>query len=323
MANVRRLDLLVRDARDQSNNQRFGSTQGVPQREFVRYANDAQERIYNKMLQEHPSLFCKEGFLNSVAGQASYALPTDVYLKHNIIKVDYSHNGSASNYITLKLRTPRQEISESGYPEGYFLRDGRLIASPIPSNSITNAFRLNYQYTIPTLDVRRAQITSYSSGGTNVTSITLTDNSLLIQENEDDLAGGNVDYISVVTKDGVVTAQGIPVVSYNATTNVITCNHTISASESITAGSYVVFGTYATTHSVLPSVCERYLTEYMSLRIQMRDSNVTDATINSPILQAIEQEIIDSIANLEEDILAIPILDYSFLNYSDDWNSDE
>lgn len=317
MSSIRRLDLLVRDARDQSNNQRFGPNQGVPQREFVRYANDAQERIYNLMTQEHQSLFCKESFKDSVAGQASYTLPTDVFLKHNVIKIDYSNNGNPINYSPLTLRTPRQEVSVTGFPDGYFLRDGSFVVSPIPGNSVTNAFRLNYQYSLPVLDIRRASVTSYSVGGSNVTNITLTDNTILTQENEDDLANGNVDYICIVTKDGVITAQGIPIVSYNATTNVATCNHTLSAGESITAGNYVVFGTYATTHSVLPSVCERYLTEYTSLRVQMRDSNSSDVSLNSPILQVIEKEILDSIASLEEDILSIPILDRSFMNYTD------
>src|ERR1051325_6477160 len=159
---LRRFDLLVRDARDQSSNQRYGANQGVPQREFCRYGNDAQERIYNKILQEHPTIFCKEGFVDSVSGQASYTLPSDIYLKHNVIKIDFSHNGSAINYFPLKMRTALQEISVPGYPSSYFLRDGSMIISPIPTASISNAFRLNYQYTIPTLDIRRAKIASHT-----------------------------------------------------------------------------------------------------------------------------------------------------------------
>ncbi len=314
---LRRFDLLVRDAREQSGNQRYSSTQGVPQREFSRYGNDAQQRIYNKILMERPSLFCKAGFLDSVRAQASYTLPTDVYLKHNITKVDYSYDGAAVNYSPLEFRTAKQELSVTGYPSGYFLRDGSMVVSPIPSNSATNAFRLNYQYTIPTLDIRRGTVASYSTGGLTVNTLTVTDNALFTQETKDDLTAGNIDYMSIVNKDGTISASAIPVVSYAS--NVITCTHTLAAGETIAVGAYIVFGSYATTHSVLPPVCERYITEYMSLRTQMRDSNAGDAAMNSPLLEAIEKEIIDSIANLEEDTPALPISDYSMLNYTDSW----
>jgi hypothetical protein len=314
-----RADILVRAIRDRTGNQSYSATNGVPQREIVSYLNEAQDRIFNKISMERSSLFTKESFISTVANQASYTLPTDILLKHNIIKVDYSHNGSAQNYAPLDLRSPRQEISVAGYPDSYFLRDGTLILSPIPSSSITNGIRLNYQYTIPTIDIRRGQVASYASGGTNVTSITLTSNSLLIAESESDLENGYVEYISIVNKDGVQTAVNIPIVSYNSTTNVATCNHTLGSGESIAVGSYVVFGKNATTHSSLLPICERYLLEYGVLRTQMRDSNA-NLMDTSPLLTAIEQEIIDSIAGLEEDIVAIPILDYSMLNYTEDYH---
>ena len=80
---MERLDVLIRAARDQTGNQLYTATQGIPQREFVRYANDGQMRIYNKLLQERSSLYTKESFISLVAGQAAYTLPTDVFLKHN------------------------------------------------------------------------------------------------------------------------------------------------------------------------------------------------------------------------------------------------
>lgn len=311
-----RFDLLVRESRDRSGNARFTEKQGLAQRAFVSYGNDAQERIYNRILQERSSLFIKENFLNTVANQAEYTLPTDIYLRHNIVKVDYSQNGNPINYSPLDLRTPRQEITVAGYPASYFLRNGKIVVSPMPSSGTTNGLRLNYQYTIPTLDIRRAQIASVTGVNPTLTSITLTDNSLLLEETEDDLGNGYTDYISVVTKDGVQTAENIPVVGYNSTTKVITCNHTLSSGEIVAANSYVVFGASATTHSELPTVCERYLVEYMALRAQVRDSNTESADTN-PILLSIEKEILDAVAELEEDLVAIPILDYSMMDYMD------
>lgn len=158
---MERLDVLVRQVRDQTGNQQYTATQGIRQREFVRYANDAQMRIYNKILMERSTLYMREGFLNVSAGTASYGLQylSDViFLKHNILKVDYSQNGDARNYTPLTMRSARQEVSAPGYPDSYFLRDGYLILSPIPTQTASNALRLNYQYTLPTLDIRRARV---------------------------------------------------------------------------------------------------------------------------------------------------------------------
>ena len=157
---MERLDVLVRQARDQTGNQQYTSTQGVRQREFVRYANDAQMRLYNKILMERSTLYMRVGYLDVEANEAVYDLATDIFLKHNILKVDYSQNGDARNYSPLTMRSPRQEVSAPGFPDSYFLRHGELILSPIPTQSATNGLRLNYQYTLPTLDIRRAEITS-------------------------------------------------------------------------------------------------------------------------------------------------------------------
>jgi hypothetical protein len=311
-----RLDILIRQARDATGNQTYSTTQGIPQREFVKLANHAQERIFNKMQQKRSSLFLKEGFLNATANTASVTLPTDIYLTHNVVSVEYSSTGNAQDYYPLNLRTPREQISVTGAPESYFLRNGSLIVSPKPPATVTNAFRLNYQFLLPDVDIRRAKISAFSSG----VSLTLTDDSTLTTETAEDLANGWVDYCTVVDKDGTIKARDIAVTSYNSSTRVLATPKTLSAGESITAGSdYLVFGTYATTHSQVPKVCERYIYTYMKLFAQLRDSN-TEALDTNPILKAIEEEILDGVEMLEEDISAIPILDYSFLNYADDYD---
>lgn len=652
---MERFDVLVRNARDQTGNQQYTSTQGVRQREFVRYGNDAQMRIYNKMLMERSSLFMKEGFINVVAREAHYDLPTDIFLKHNVLKVDYSPNGDARLYSPLDFRTPRQEVTAPGYPDCYFLRQGELVLSPIPMQSALAGLRLNYQYTLPTLDTRRGRIervdaefgaqewsysaTSASSyntsawgngifvaGGTNGTiqsstdgktwtartsgfgtsdiqkivfseragkfiavgsggkvstssdgitwslkldgatsgitttwvdvvvggnviamvgneqatsyftygaslddgetftanmtvalgtatsrsiaysptlrrfvaavgsagtgavyyshdgktwlntttgfatnaptpqnmvwceaqalficgqglgivstsadgitwtspttglsgaggvyviygegrivassgttiaysdngtswtvatspsgygfpnvaafadgvfflqnasgnvqifwsvdganwrgqassastgsSITgndagtfigtttapyinyskpvinyqlvLEDSALLTDETEEDLANGWAEKICVVDDDGVQLAAGVSVTGYSSTTRIISCTSTTGLFDF--AGNYVVFGANSTTHSQLPDVAERYLTEYMAFRIQMRDSN-SESVDQSSVLRTLEEEIIESIANLEEDLPSVAILDYSMLNYDQD-----
>src|SRR5687767_14310878 len=124
MALEKRLDILVRQAREQSGNAEYGADTGIKQREFVRWANDAQERLYNQMQSTHTTLFTKEGFLDATQDVASYALPNDVYLSQNVLKVEYSQSGDARLYQKLEFRTPSQELSVPGYPTEYFLRNG-------------------------------------------------------------------------------------------------------------------------------------------------------------------------------------------------------
>jgi hypothetical protein len=310
-----RLDMLVREARARTGNQDYvGDQQGVPQRDFVAFANDAQDRIFNLMMQTRPTIFVKEGFLSTVKGVGSYALPSDVYIKHNVTKVDYSPTGDPQMYFPLSMRTARtSEVSVQAYPDSYFLRDGNIILSPLPPSSTTNALRLNYQYVVPRLDVRRAKINTVNTG-TGV--INLVNDTTLSQENVTDLSGGWVDFICVVDATGTIVDLDRSVVSYNATTRDLTC---ASLSGSLAApNQYIVFGKNTTTNSALPDVARRYLVEYMVFRAQMRDTS-GEAGATSPLLQSIEAEIVSAIEQLEEDILYWPLVDRQFLNYSDDW----
>jgi hypothetical protein len=325
MAIEQRTDVLVRDIRAKTGHRNYDSQSGTPQREFVEYLNDGQERLYNLVLQERPTLFRKTGSISLTAGTSSYSLPDDVYLSHNIVKVDYSSTGNAQDYLQLEQRTSGEEVSVPGYPDSYFLRDGSIILSPIPSS--TGTLRLEYQYVIPSLDIRRATISSSSSGGGYVTSYTLSATGLL-DETAEDMEDGYVDNFSVVNKHtGAVLSPdtGIQLSSYDSTTRVITLvASTLTTTDAadittaIAAGTaVVVFGKYASTHSSLPQVAKRYLVEYACMRCQIRDTNALEAALTSPLMRSMEQEVLDAFGALEEDTFSIPITDYSYLGDED------
>lgn len=314
---MQRLDLLVRMAREQTGNATYSLTQGVKQREFVRYANEAQTRLYNLMVEEHSALFLKEAFMDSVQGQEAYNFPADVNLRGNVLKIDYSFSGQAINYVPLVQRTPRQQVSVPGYSDGYISRAGQFIVNPIPMQSVSNAFRLNYVGTIPAVDIRRALVSSVGLAGSVLSTITFTNNAALLPETEDELTNGWVDYVTLVDASGNLQAQNIQVVSYDSVGKVLTVSKTLAAGETAQAGYYTCFGPTTTTHPQLPQICERYLVWAMSLFAQMRDSN-SESALSSPVLTAIEKDILDSIAALSEDLTSIPILDATMLSYSDD-----
>lgn len=301
MAIEQRVELLIRDARAKSGHQTWDYQSGIPQREFVEYLNDAQDHLYNAILQERSTLYRKKGTNISVtAGTAEYTLPTDGYLRHNISYVRYSPTTSDRDLYPLDLRTSREQVSITGAPDSYMLRDGTLILSPIPSQG--GFLQLEYQYEIPTLDIRRATVSSVDT-----TLITLSND--LLAETAADLTDGFVDYVSFVTKAGVIlNSTPVGVLAYTASTRQLSTDTDCTAY----AGSYVVFGKNASTHSSLPQIAKRYLVEYATMRAQTRDSN-SEAMYTAPLLQMLEREILDAFANLEEDTPAIPILDTTWM----------
>lgn len=320
MAFEHRADHIIRTARSRSGNKNYSRNQGVQQRDFVQFLNDAQARIYNLILQTRSSLYQKQAFGDTTANSPYVQLPDeDIYLGHNVVAALYSHNGNPINYSPLELRTVRQEVSVAGYPNSYFLLDDQLVLSPYPSSGVQRAVKLTYQKIIPSLDIRRATIedTDINLG---VYKLLLTAGTFL-DESVDDLTGGWVDYVTAVDRDGTVTLAGMRAISYDTATRYLTvelpATMTNQEFNDATIDNYLVFGKNATTNSQLPEICERYLTEYTVMRAQMGDGN-KESVDTSPILMAIEKEIVDAIEELEEDIYTIPIVDRSMMNYADD-----
>ncbi len=313
---LQRSDLIVRDARLQSGDKFYSSTAGVRLSEWQRYLNEVQTAIFQKILNTHASVFNRQIVVPVTSGSANVPIPATnpnaVNLKGNIINVSYSFDGNPQNYYKLNLRSPSQEISYPAYPEGYFLRDGQIVLTPIP-NQPSGMLRIDFQYDIPALDVRRAKL---NVNTTNVGQLVFLNDATIVTETEDDISNGLVDYMSVVDRDGVILAQNVLVVGtvYNRSTKVLPA---ILTAENITAiqaavDAWAVFGSFTTTHSQLPDNCLRYVTHGLSRFVQMRDSN-SEVTVTKEHLKELEDEIVASFADLEEDTTPIPILDRSFI----------
>jgi hypothetical protein len=73
-------------------------------------------------------------------------------------------------------------------------------------------------------------------------------------------------------------------------------------------------GTYSTTNSLLPEICEKYLLEYCNLRILVRDSS-TDATQVQGILAKVQATLQSNFADPDNDPDYVTILDGSFLGW--------
>lgn len=307
---MRRLDQLIAEVRAQTKNEEYGTNRGIQQNEMVRYMRDAQARIENLIKQQHPNAVIKEAFIDVATGQEEYSIPSDAFASSNVINVEYSVTGNSRDYYKLDLRSLSQRCTATGNPEFYIPRKGKILINPIPYNSISNGIRLNYQYSLPSLDIRRGTV---SSSVINVITRKVTSITFANDTNLDSTGLTDSDYVCVVDRYGNFLMRNLICSSYNSGTRTLSIDSsfTYNTGETLPNGSYVTIGKYTTTHSQLDDICERYLNAYTAWKILKRDSNV-DASDQQVELQAMEQEIVDCYAQLDEDVDTIPLI-------SNDW----
>ena len=119
----------------------------VTEADILRWINDAQREA----VMQHEGLLMKEGYENTVAGQAEYDLPTDCFVLNHL---GYKDSTSGSYYPVRFL--PLQAMNEyaggwdgndysAGYPQ-VFTKDtnDKFILFPRPDKAITNGIKLTY-----------------------------------------------------------------------------------------------------------------------------------------------------------------------------------
>ena len=85
--------------------------------------------------------------------------------------------------------------------------------------------------------------------------------------------------------------------------------------ETIAVGNYIVEGPWSSTHVTIDDMVERYLIAYATFKILQRDSNLTDLQVQQNVLLEMESEIIESYAEISDDIMEIP----NIISEDDDW----
>lgn len=300
---------LITEVRRDTDNTSFSSTSGISTEDFLRYMNFALMRLQAVLIQQNSTLFRKKIDIPLVAGQNSYSISDNVYLKESIINIMYSSDGQEANYRNLP------EIGESyiSYDTAEFIaayarRGGTILTSSIPQDS-QGKLRVTYDRALDRLDIRRGTI-----DGITVATSAITANTISIDVNSDDdtrISGVSDKYICVVNKDGVVGAYNIAYTAYNTGTGNFTHEtKSVESGQTPAIGDYVTVGRYTTTHLSLldsPSV-ERYLQLYAAHKIFKRDSS-TDALEAKQELLDIEQELIEAYQQIQNDDQEIQISD--------------
>jgi len=308
---ARLIDYIIDDVREHTENEDFSDTEGISDNEFIRFINDAQYRIHNKITQQHPSVFIKEKIYSIVSNQESYTLPHDIYLSNKVTQVDYKPTTSDSGYYPLKHGSLRNRLSGvRGDPERYIRKSGTVLVAPTPQSS-SGKLRLSYVSKVPELAKRSASVSAITlnSSDNSITSLTLD----IATDSIDSVTLNKRNYFTVVDRNGNIQMSRIEFDSIDTSTGVVTITSGFSydSGESIAAGDYLVTGKYATTHSELNEMVERYLIAYASWKILKRDSSIDSQEAMGELAQ-MESDIIEAYADVEDDITEIPVIDEDF-----------
>ncbi len=303
----RYIERLIEQVRRQTENEDFSSTTGISTDEFIDYFNDAQHRLQSVITATHPKVFTKEIIIDAIANQESYSLPVDSFMDNMVTNVEYSTTGDNQDYYLLdNSYLKNRDTTFSGFPVHYIRVAGKIMLNPAPSSA--GKIRLWYVKRIDELDLRRGKVnTAIVDSGTNTITTLGFDPAGTPALDTESLNKHN--YICIADKDGVVKMANIPFDSIDSATGVVTVSagFTFEDGETLSAGDYVVGGQDTTTHSELPRMCERYLKAYVAWKILKRDSSI-DYSEQQAELLSMEQDVVNSYADIMDDVAFIPSL---------------
>lgn len=307
---MRLVTKLIDQIRRQTENE---NENAIETAEILQYINDAQERLHGVILAKHPRTFTAEKEYALVPGQSEYVLPDNAFIGNKVLTVEYSSTGRTDDYYPLEPITLKERTNYEGYPVNYVRLTGKIILDPIPDG--TGKIRVTYVKRIPHLDIRRGlvDIATVDASTNTLTSLVLNTSSGLAIDAD---AFEDAEYICVVNRFGDFKMKNIPITGVNTGSGAVAIDpsFTYSLGESIDSGDYIVVGPDTTTHSEFPRNVERYIIAYASWKLLKRDSSADFAEQQTELL-GMEQDIVNSYAEVDEDYVKIPV--YSSFDYWD------
>jgi hypothetical protein len=309
----RYVSYLIEDVRESTENEEFSDTFGIKDKEFLRFLNDAQYRIHSLIIQKHPSVFMKESVTSITADQEVYTLPIDTYAGNRVVQVEFSTTGLDTDYYPLRPSSLyRRNKGAIGDPTHYIRKAGTVLLSPVPANSV-GSLRITYSHKLPKLDLRRGSVATVVLTSSAITTLTLD----VSTDSVDSTTLDKFTRMTIVDEEGNVQMKNIKFTNADSGTGVVTIDSafTFESGETISVGDYVVAGAVSSTHTELDDMVERYLIAYATFKILHRDSNV-DSDKQQQVLLAMESEIVESFAELTDDITEIP----NIISYDDEWS---
>ncbi len=311
----RSLSAIIEDERADTRN---GDTDSIPDRDFVKYNQYAQDRLVSLISAAHNWVFLETVDIAVTANTTLYSLNRNVLFGTRIVQVEYSYDGAERNFVRL-MPTPNryQRLVTPGRPVYYRRRNGQVEIEPPPAVT-QGTLRVTYERQRDRVDIKRGKVNGTPASAT----ITLTDpftggnlstETQLLVNSADQLFQR---YVCISNLDGTRLLTNGIISSFTATTIVLAANVSTYLETGVVladlANMMLTIGKYSSTHSELPNECERYLTEYTNRRVMNRDSNADWDQVDAE-LAAIELDIVQSFKLPDKDIKHIPISDWAIM----------
>ena len=271
---------------------------GIEDESIIDYLNDGIALIQSIIYPEMPEFFNTTEEITIVGQQVGYTLNGATFLGDTIASVEYSEDGSARRYRSLRRIVPLERNNEHvSTPGHYFVQGGKIFLSGVPNTS-KGTLRVTYTRVLNKIDIRRGRVASTVNDGTDYTTITLETTNPVPHDDQLNDRDKNEPF-TVVDTDGVIQHANIPYTNFNTSTEIITLGSGVAlTSGTISAGDYIVFGEYATTHSELPPTFEPYLVQYAVRQILANEESSIDVAANDPVLRAWTDAITNSVQNI-------------------------
>lgn len=296
---------LIEDARDSSENDDFTASTGIQDREFIRYLNEGQQRLHNKITQQHPRVFEKDTTYTLSRAQETVTLPDDIHVKNMVTQVEYSYNGSEDEFYVLNATSMRNRQSGvTGAPSHYFVRNNKVFITPTPNDN-AGSLRVSYVRRCNNLGKRMAQVATVTLGSSTISALTVDVDAVGVDSASLERAD---EYFTVVDSQGNIKMKDIKFDSIDTSTGVVTVNASFAfdSGETISVGDYLVAGRSGTSHidANLTDMSERYIEQFCIYKILKRDSSM-DSSEAAEELMMLESEIVDSYKEIPNDVTYI------------------
>lgn len=296
----KRIDYIVDDIREATENEVFDSQTGLTEEEIIRYVNDAQYRLHSKIVSVHPEVFSVVEEQDIVSDQESYNLNYNAYLNNKVLSVEYRTSSNPDDYYMLRKVTPKlRDTGAEGSPCNYFMQGGKIFLVGTPSRG---SLRITYIRKVRALDKRRYKLTS---GPTLIADEVLTTST--INGNVDVSVMRQYNSITMVDARGNVEAENVLISNVTGSTLTIDSSYVKQTGETTASGSYIIPGEYSSSHldEIWGPDVERYIRAYVEWKVLKRDSSVDSAEAIRELVE-LESEIIAAYANIEDDLMEIP-----------------
>lgn len=303
---------LIEDLRRTTENEEFSELVGIPNRDFLRYMNDAQFRIHSLIVNKHPQVYIKDKVFTSTQGIREYDIPFDAHLDNQISNVMF-REATYSNYRLKPDVIANNTINDTNTyartPSRYYRRSGKVILDVAPQ--CPGVLTVTYVRSVPKLDLRRGQVSAVTLGTDN-TITTLTLDTVTQQIDADALT--RTTRICVVDDEGNINMSNIRITAVNATTGEVSVHsdHVFEDGETISIGDYITVGPLSSTHIQLDPVVERYVMSYATTKILQQEGS-EELVPEANTLGQMEADIVASYADISDDFTEIVDIN------DDDW----